>query len=542
MLDFVRESSVVFVHFTGHGMANYDALPDIERGYKELRPLFFGALGKLARQGFVTPPADGLDLIHDFFAEEWPNLQRTYDPSRGNYKAYAYQAFIQFVRPRIVKMQRLQNYKLRPDEVDNLLKEAATVPTLDASHDYDVVRANIAQLPEVQREILASYVYSNKVSERALARRYSVSRYRLRELLVDALGRVLVQLNRPAGISHDDWQVALALWGDARPVEDTAKYLGITQNQVRLANKRNFEFLTRVLSTYHPHRNVRSQDMKGHEGLLKAPALFKEVILSPNNESLLRILKQRAAEVVDCLTNPEEVEVSEEELHNLDPLWVARVYEALATVGADQRSAEPFPDLEYAHKDAEFEIGRAYKLSLIPGLPERLDLPHKWLVNVPEVEPDEMNDVLNSPSAQGAAPYSIDLARYGVAPLTVLDATDAVARLLERCIRTGRVSDEGPIRLSQEGVNQGDLLNASHLADEVSRVADVRPLTARVLLDWSMEVAQLKPLLFNGFRAETGGDKAVALFRTGEKYNDLHERWGRTARWTGQGHLLRKEF
>lgn len=534
MLDFVKESSVVFVHFTGHGMAKYDALPDIERGYKELRPLFFGALGKLARQGFVTPPADGLDLIHDFFADEWTNLQRTYDPSKGSYKAYAYQAFVQFVRPRIVKMQRLQNYKLRPDEVDNLLREAATAATAESSHDYEVVRSKIAQLPDLQREILTSYVYSNKVSERALARTYSISRYRLRELLVDALGRVLVQLDRPAGISHDDWQVALALWGDARPVTDTAKYLGITQNQVRVANKRNFEFLTKVLSTYHPHRSLRSQEMKGHKGLLKPPALFKEVILSPNNENLLQILKQRAAEIVDSLNKPEEVDVSEEELQNLDPLWVAKVYEALATVGADPQSTEPFADfdLDYAHKGAEFEIGQAYKLSLIPGLPERLDLPHRWLVNVPEVDPDEMNDVLNSPSARGAAPYSSDLARYGVAPLTVLDATDAVARLLERCIRTGRVNGERPIRLSQEGVNQGELLNASQLADEVSRTADVRPRTARVLLDWSMEVAQVKPLLFNGFMAETSGEKAVALFRIGEKYNDLHQRWGRTADWS----------
>jgi hypothetical protein len=59
------------------------------------------------RQGFLTPPADGLDLIHDFFADEWINLRRIYDPAKGSYRAYAYRAFVQFVRPRIVRMQRL---------------------------------------------------------------------------------------------------------------------------------------------------------------------------------------------------------------------------------------------------------------------------------------------------------------------------------------------------------------------------------------------------------------------------------------------------
>lgn len=530
MLDLLTATSVEYNLFGGPGMAEDDVLPDIERGYRELRPLFFGALGKLARQGLVTPPADGLDLIHDFFADEWAKLQRTYDSSKGNYKAYAYQAFVQFVRPRIVRMQRFQNYKLRPDEVDTLLRGIAVSENLEASHDYQLVRSKIAELPELQREILAMYVYSDKVSERALAKTYSLSRYRLRELLVEALGRVLVQLDRPDKITYEDWQVALALWRDARPIAETAKYLGITQHQVRVANKRNFEFLSRVLSVYHPNRSVRRPDMEEDESR-ELRALFKEAILSPGKEKLLQTIKQRAAEIMVSLDRPEEMDISEEDLRNLDPLWVAKVYEALAATIPDAESHEISLELNYAHVDREFEIGRAYKLALIPGLPQRLaDLASAWLVKVPEVGDDEMDDVLNSPSARGAEPYSLNLARYGVAPLTVLDATDAIARLLERCIRTGKVSGDEPIYLSSHyGVNRGEFLNAEHLADEVSRVADCREPTARVLLDWSIEVAQVKPLLFNGFVAETSRGEAVALFHTAEKQNNLYERWGRTS-------------
>src|ERR1043165_3420823 len=150
-----------------------NSLPAIGRGYRELRPLLFGALGKLARQGFVTPPADGLDLIHDFFADEWPKIERTYDPAKGNYHAYAYKAFVQFVRPRIVRMQRFQNYNLRPDQAETVLAEAEST-NLDLTHDHQLLRAKIAELPQLQREILATYVYSDNVSERSLARYYSL--------------------------------------------------------------------------------------------------------------------------------------------------------------------------------------------------------------------------------------------------------------------------------------------------------------------------------------------------------------------------------
>lgn len=263
--------------------------------------------------------------------------------------------------------------------------------------------------------------------------------------------------------------------------------------------------------------------------VLEPRTLFKRAILSPGNEELLRMIKQRAEEILASLNDPEQMDISEAELQELDPLWVATVYEAVSPESVSAE-AEENSDLFYAHAEEEQEIGAAYRYSLIPGLPNYLaDLPGKWLANVvPPVDSDEMQDVLESPSAIGAGPLARDLARYGVAPLTVLDATDAVARLLDRCLRTGRVNSEAPITLSHQGMNEGELLNAEDLADEVSQVADCRERTARVLFDWSIQVAQIKPLLFNGFVAESSGREAVKLYRTGEKQDNLHERWGRS--------------
>jgi hypothetical protein len=220
------------------------------------------------------------------------------------------------------------------------------------------------------------------------------------------------------------------------------------------------------------------------------------------------------------------MDISEDELKSLKPEWVATVYDTLARSIGPVELSEHGEDLFYAHADAEFEIGEAFKGSLIPGLPEHLaDLAGHWLHRFVEpVEQHEMNSLLTTPAARGADPLSRELAVYGVTPLTVLDATDAVARLLNRCIRSGRL--EEPIFLSHRGINDGQLLRAADLADEISRVAVCRPITAEVLLDWSIEVAQIKPLLFNTFTAEPSRGESVVLIQSGDKHNNLYQRWG----------------
>ena len=264
------------------------------------------------------------------------------------------------------------------------------------------------------------------------------------------------------------------------------------------------------------------------EAVVGPRELFKRTIFSPGNAELLSQLAQRAEEIMNSLDSPEAMDISEQEMRSLQPNWVARVYEALGTAGQEEEALEEALDIStepgYAHVEAEYEVGKAYRLSLIPGLPPHLaDLP-RWLSNLPEVDSDERIGLLDTPSAKGAGPDSRHLARYGVTPLTVLDATNAVSRLLQRYLRTERLKE--PIILSHHGVNDGEVLNAEHLADEVSQVAVCREPTARVLLDWSIEIAHIKFLLFDTFVAETAGGESLRLIYKGEKQPDLHKRWG----------------
>src|ERR1019366_9813343 len=91
--------------------------PDLESAYRKLRPMLFGALGKLSRQGFSVLSSDGLDVIHDFFVDEWTKVSATYDPSKGKLESYVYAAFVNFARPRLIRSQRLQRSLADPQEL-----------------------------------------------------------------------------------------------------------------------------------------------------------------------------------------------------------------------------------------------------------------------------------------------------------------------------------------------------------------------------------------------------------------------------------------
>src|SRR5882724_6541181 len=93
-------------------------IPELGQAYGHLTPIFFGALGRLARQGFVVSPADSMDLIHDFFVDAWPALNDHFDPNKGSFDGYAYGAFVRFARPRIIRLQRWQHSLVGVDQFD----------------------------------------------------------------------------------------------------------------------------------------------------------------------------------------------------------------------------------------------------------------------------------------------------------------------------------------------------------------------------------------------------------------------------------------
>jgi RNA polymerase sigma factor (sigma-70 family) len=504
--------------------------------YEELRPHLLGALAKLARQGFIVSPWDGLDLIHDFFVEAWDGINSRYDPSKGTVEAYVYAAFIHFARPRIVRLRRLQSSLVGPEQLDLLGREEQQEDDeqyVPPEESKQVVREAIAHLPRREREILSRYLYSKPRAERMLARKFSLSRYELRQTLVDALGRVMVRLDKPGRIPERDWKVALALWRDNRTIDETAAYLELTTHQVREANLRNLHLLTEAMRHYHPARRglLRRNTMIPQRNLIPPHDLLEIVLKSPGDKELLGQVRERADEVLAALENSESFGLSEDEMRRVDPLWVAEVYEAMAAAAYTRsENFEAAEALLYANQKEEASIGAAFKETLLADLPEYLQYIEKWFPqSVPLVDEEERRELMEEPSVRAGMPYTERLIPYGVTPLIVFYATEAVSSLLDRLMRYEMINSDASVALEMNRVEvdgrDSDHLSVDLLVDEIEKVSECNEGIARALYSWSVQTAQYKPFLFSGYQASPRGE-GVSLARTEEIYDNLFQRWG----------------
>src|SRR2546422_441981 len=148
-------------------------VPSLEEAYDRLKPVFFAALGSLARRGLLVAPNDGMDLIHDFFIEDWGGLERNFDPDKGAFEGYVYRAFVQFARPRIVRLHRWQNSLVGEEGLDLFPAKAQSDIS---SVDLELVREVFNRLSVADREILKRVFAGDYTSERSLAKEFGLSR------------------------------------------------------------------------------------------------------------------------------------------------------------------------------------------------------------------------------------------------------------------------------------------------------------------------------------------------------------------------------
>jgi hypothetical protein len=215
---------------------------DLEEDYRRYRPTLLAALGTLGRSGYAVAPADGLELVHDFFLEVWPDVRRRFDPARGSFASLLVVAFYRFARARIARDLRLRASRIPIDEVEDRLagEDAAVAEALDAAA---VARA-LGGLPAPLRRVLE--VRFGGESERAAARELRLSRHGLREQLLEALGRVAVAMETQGELGDREWRLARLLWAEERSESDAA-VLQMTPSQLRLARRRVLEALERAM-------------------------------------------------------------------------------------------------------------------------------------------------------------------------------------------------------------------------------------------------------------------------------------------------------
>jgi RNA polymerase sigma factor (sigma-70 family) len=508
-------------------------IPSLEVAYPRLRALFFAALGRLARGGFVVSPDDSMDLVHDFFAEAWAGLDKHFDANKGSFEGYAYRAFVQFARPRIVRLRRWQDSLIATEELDSL---AGNVEAKTEGIDEDRVRLALTSLPEGTHRILRDYVYSEYSSENLFANKLGISRYRLRAILVDALGRLVVSFDKPSQIAPKDWTVACCLWRDGRTVQETSKVLEMTPHQVRAAYLRNVRFLGQALKHYQPRKwsPQRREKMEQQQKLTRALDLLNRALHSPNHQELLKDVRANAEEILDAIESGDAPTVIEQNLDSLPPEWVADVYQALFHGAGSVRDIE-LEDVEAveAHEHEDTAIGTAFRDTLLADLTDDLRFPPA-VGSLPVIDEHELARLGRAPDVLAGKPESEWWLRYGIRPVTVFYATESISGLLNRYLRRKRLDQERlvlgdeSVVVSNHDVKEYPL--SKLLKEEISRRAECSPEIASALYSWILEVGQRKSWLFPGFEAEPGpGGSTLRLICSKKRFEQVYQRWGLTS-------------
>lgn len=255
--------------------------------------------------------------------------------------------------------------------------------------------------------------------------------------------------------------------------------------------------------------------------------LLKEALLSVNSAEYLQLVRTNAGAILLELEQSEE-DPLEGRLADVDADWMARVYEALSHeeefLGEDQ---ELLNRLFQAKQTEEKDIGVAFEQALLINIPDDL---LKWKGITPsrsEVPALQRAELLKSPSVGGSVYAAEFLIPFGMTPLTVFRATEAIGGLAERLIRKGRLKTDRPIALSALNREYAghQQLDFAMTCSEVGLVTDLSESNSIAVTKWCIRAAQYKKALFPWLSSEPLSEEAVGMVWTGESTENLYRRW-----------------
>jgi DNA-directed RNA polymerase specialized sigma24 family protein len=506
--------------------------------------LFWHVLSSLASAGFVVPPTDAMDLMHDFYVEAWPQVRAGFDSSKGSFSNYVAGAFYRFARRKITRMQHWRNRIVHFDlglsrQEDDL---EATTSRLEL---IQMVRKRIEELPNLERAVLMAFLHNPREARRSFPKQYKITRYQFDELLTNSLGLVSVQLGRIPDVSHQDYLVARSLWHEGRSAKSTALSLGITLPKVHEARHRVARTLMSTLRSRTVSGTSRSSVMDK-----EVLSLLRAALLSENSDLLMQVKKHRS-EILAAIAS-EDVPFSPQEEAMLSPEWVAKVYSELGETGETQLSEE-----EKAVRDAviqirddeEAEIGLAFKEALLTDLDDEFTNWESWFNRVPIVDEKIQHDLRQEFSVEQAQPISEGLVKYGMTPVTFFEAAHGVELLLNHLSTLNRKSlqQQSPSReladyvawleksgserrfnlcVRDECGSEDPIVPRSVLISQVAATPSLPPEAALPLSRWLMAVAEFRPLIIPGYQAVPIATNTVQLTKDEEQTDfEIFRRW-----------------
>jgi RNA polymerase sigma factor (sigma-70 family) len=508
----------------------YAPSPNWEEAYHMYRPLLFGALSKLAGSGFAVPPDEGLDLIHDFFIEAWAAVESNYDPSRSKFTTYLYRSFVNFVRPRIVRSVRWRSTLLPPEDLSRQIEEREEFGrhSVNAAQSPDLwaVKRALEELPAADRELLLCYLEGRETSDRKLARRFLLSRYRLRLKLSDALAQVAVKMSERGSLTDPEWRLALALWQDKRTIREAANMLNRSIGEVQEMRMNLFRHLS---NSIHDNSDQGSDAAGG--SLAHARVVLEAVLRPAAGAEAFHALRQHAALVLDFLEQPSGEEFFQKHGAHMSVERLSDIYAALGSQEAlDDEEVRIRDALLQASEEEDSAIGNAFFEVLLPTLPDRLtNFAGHVFLGAPTIEPEICQKILLTDlSVRRGGPMASDLVRFGITPVTILVGSQGVADLARRFCAAEKI-ERGQKLILDRGGTRGHsgflpILARDSSIREVRLVTELPGPTAERLFNWLAAVSGYVSQLFNGFDAQMMGDQ-LWLQRTDLSVENLYERW-----------------
>ena len=506
----------------------------METAYRTHRGLLFSALGRLAREGYVAPPAESIDLIHDFFVEAWDGLASRYDPGRAKIPTYLYAAFVRFARPRIARVQRQRATLVDPHELADSLVEDDGSSDLGRAVDLARMRDVLAALPQGSRLALDAWLNAERTSERDVARSLGLTRYRARQLLIEVLGRVMTTLGPLSSWPEPDRRVARLMWQDQLGFAETAARCGLTPQAVKNAYRRNQARMQAALSL------VQRADAQ-ISGSTTMPAktdlegLIDRVRRRPTDLAVLDELSERACELVQHFDQHGDASALEQ-WSQLDGRALADIYEALSSgLGEVDHTITDDGSLFQADTADRRRVGEAFQEALVPALPDGIDgLLTRFDERHHALPWKHFQALLREPDVSAGGEDARRLALFGITPVHIVLASDAVALLLQRASMAGYLDRVAPLNVMKDAAGgvlrmvdvRQQALERPVLVGEIAEMAALDDARAAPLLDWMVEAAPRVSELFAAYHAEeTNGPVRLAPHKPGAERRNLLHRW-----------------
>ncbi len=474
--------------------------------------LFWRVLSTLARHGYVAPADEGKDLIHDFFVDAWEGLLRRFDRDRGDFEVYLASAFYKFARRRIVSLQEWR-YRLVDIEAAAELESPDQTPaqSLEANQQLAALTCALSKLPSLERQALYEYVRSESHSERSVARKFSMSRYALRETLANGLGRLAVSLRGSTPEDSVESKVAECLWADGRSVRSAAAHLGLSTREVTNAKDRYIEDLLTAL-----RHQIHGSSALGRTAMPAIELLLHVIHVRPEDRtgSELDKIRDNASSILEALERRDEpLEYGDVSHSEAGREWIARVYSSLAGGETDSREDSPIAAaMEDLRSSEEREIGEAFA-QLCSGL-RRLSRWSLLFGELPRVDDDVKELLRQDDSVAASGEYGEQLVDMGLTPTMFFGATRSMQLMFNRANRAvnGRADDaslrrwrelgEPFVRLHFDSAMIG--VPEVVLRQQISGVQNLPAQAAAPMVHWTLEALADRPYFVAGYQYDVG--------------------------------------